>query len=277
MTEKLEEWTERDPNQKSYLTYQGELPPSLFRYRTVRPDTVDRLIDFEIAQEGIYLSALNDPDEARFSVRFAGSNENIVSYFWRGIRQSQPFLSDEAVMAIAQKNFQELRGNNFVPPDYVVHDMRHSLMHVLRVACFTTSPTNFSMWANYAKHMDAGGKVTDHAGICIEYRCDESWRGSALHPVHYSDDVPEINPVEGNEEAFAKVLYMKSREWRGEQEWRISSVLQTSPPFEGAQRAHFLRRALGVRAAPLSSGGTKPMGRLGGSGEIGRASCRVRV
>lgn len=254
MTEKLEKWTERDPNQKSYLTYQGELPPSLFRYRTVRPDTVDRLIDFEIAQEGIYLSALkdlNDPDEARFSVRFAGSNENIVSYFWRGIRQSQPFLSDEAVMAIAQKNFQELRGNNFVPPDYVVHDMRHSLMHVLRVACFTTSPTNFSMWANYAKHMDAGGKVTDHAGICIEYRCDESWRGSALHPVHYSDDVPEINPVERNEEAFAKVLYMKSREWRGEEEWRISSVLQTSPPFEGNWQANCKIKVQGAVAAVI--------------------------
>lgn len=237
----MEHWKERDPNHKSYLIYKGELPPSLFRYRTVRLDTLDRLIDFEIVQEGIYLSALkdlNDPDEGRFNVRFAGSNEDIVLYFWRGIRQSQPFLSDEAVMAIAQKNFQELQSSSFFTPEHVVHYMRHTLLHVLRVACFTTSPTNFSMWANYAKHIGADGKAADHAGICIEYQCDESWRGSALHPVQYSDDVPEVNPIERNEEAFAKVLYMKSREWRGEDEWRISSVLQTFPPFEGNWQAN---------------------------------------
>lgn len=237
----MAQWTERDPNRKPYLTYEGELPPSLFRYRTVRPSTLDRLIDFEIVQEGIYLSALkdlNDPDEARFSVRFAGSNESIVSYFWRGIRQSQPYLSNEAVMAIAQKNFQELQSSNFVPPEHVVHSMRHTLVHVLRVACFTTSPTNFTMWASYAKYIDADGQSADHAGICIEYRCDESWRSSNLHPVRYSDDVPEINPVERDEEAFAKVLYLKSREWRGEEEWRISSVLQTLPPFEDNWQAN---------------------------------------
>ena len=252
--EKMTQWTERNTYQKSYLTYQGEFPFALFRYRTVAPDTLDRLIDFEIAQDGIYLSALkdlNDPDEARFHLRFAGNGEDMVAYLWRGIRESQPFLSDEAVMAIAQKNFQELRDNNFVPPDHVFHYTRHCLMHVLRVACFTTSPTNFSLWANYAKHKDADGHAADHAGICIEYRCDKSWHVGALHPVRYSDDVPEINPVDRNEEAFAQVLYMKSREWRGEEEWRISSVLQTAPPFEGNWQANCKIKIQGAVAAVI--------------------------
>lgn len=247
-------WTPQDPDHKAYLTYQGPLPSALFRYRSVRPDTIDRLIDFEILQEGIFLSALkdlNDPDEGRLLVRFSGSDDEILAFWRKSIREEQSLVSDDDVEEMAQANLQRVLAERYTAPDHVAHLLRHVMTHVIRVACFTTSPTNFSMWANYAKHFGANGNSIDHAGVCIEYRCHESWRGAALHPVVYSDEVPVINPVGLEEEAFAKIIYMKSREWRAEEEWRISSVLQAKPPFEGNWQVNAKMKIEGAVAAVI--------------------------
>lgn len=247
-------WTPRDPDHKAYLTYQGPLPAALFRYRSVRPDTIDRLVDFEILQEGVFLSALkdlNDPDEGRLLVRYFGSDDEILAFWRKAIREEQQLISDSDVEEIAQANLQTVLAERYAAPVHVAHLLRHVMTHVCRVACFTTSPTNFSMWANYAKRFDANGNSTDHAGVCIEYRCHESWRGAALHPVVYSDEVPVVNLVGLDEEALAKVLYMKSREWRAEEEWRISSVLQATPPFEGNWQANAKMKIEGAVAAVI--------------------------
>ena len=87
------------------------------------------------------------------------------------------------------------------------------------------------MWANYAKYWNPVTGPLDHGGLCIEYRCNDSWRGLNLHPVEYSDVIPELNVVERSELNLVKTLYMKSSEWRGEEEWRVMSTLQTKPPF----------------------------------------------
>jgi hypothetical protein len=86
------------------------------------------------------------------------------------------------------------------------------LERVQRVACFTTQAVNYSMWANYAKFVHPTNGPIDHGGICLEYQCDESWRNTTLHPVEYSDTVPEIDIVNRDESELIKVLYTKSRE-----------------------------------------------------------------
>ena len=56
-----------------YIRYDGELPSTLFRYRSISSKTIERLLNFEILESGVYLSSLkqlNDPDEGRFLVRF---------------------------------------------------------------------------------------------------------------------------------------------------------------------------------------------------------------
>lgn len=87
------------------------------------------------------------------------------------------------------------------------------------------------MWANYAKYIDPSHGPIDHGGICIEYTCDESWRSVNLHPVVYSDVVPEINVVARDEAQLARAIYAKASEWRCENEWRIMSIIQSMPPF----------------------------------------------
>ena len=227
-------WTPSDPDERKYISYTGPLPNRLYRYRTVSRTNLDRLIEFEVLGEAIYLAGmgeLNDPDEGRFKITFGDCYKDVLSY-WRGaISRHSPALSSDQVEAQARSNADETAAFGYQPPDRVVDYTRSVLEKVVRVACFTTQPTNYSMWANYAKYFDDDGRAHDHAGVCIEYVCDEAWRTTTLHPVEYSDEVPEVNVVAGIELDIVRAMYQKSREWRCEEEWRITSVIQSMPPF----------------------------------------------
>lgn len=227
-------WKPNDPAERKYISYTGPLPSRLYRYRTVSRSNLDRLIEFEILDEAIYLAGmgeLNDPDEGRFRITFGDCYEDMLSYWREAIAQYMPTLSRGQVEAQARNNADETVASGYQPPDRVIDYTRRTLEKLVRVACFTTQPTNYSMWANYAKYFDDEGQAHDHAGVCIEYICDEAWRITTLYPVEYSDQVPEVNVVADIELEVVRAMYQKSREWRGEEEWRITSVIQSMPPF----------------------------------------------
>ncbi|UUZ75877.1 DUF2971 domain-containing protein [Polaromonas sp. P1(28)-13] len=177
------------------------------------------------------LKDLNDPDEGRFVVKFKGSYSEILDFWRAALRATDPTLASEEVEAIAKSNTDEVVRSGYAPQERVVAFTRHVIEHVVRVACFTKLPLNYSMWSNYAKYFDPVAGPLDHGGICIEYRCDDSWRGANLHPVKYSDALPEINAIERSELNLVNTVYMKTKEWRCEEEWRIMSVIQSTPPF----------------------------------------------
>lgn len=227
-------WTPIDTHSKKLITYEGEFPAHLYRYRSLSLNLLDRIIDFEIIEEAIFLAGLadfNDPDEGRFTLNFQGSRDEILDYWRKAIKSIEPHLSANEIEIIANSNTDELISNNFQIPERVITHTRYVLENVLRVACFTTQFMNYSMWANYAKYIDQEGGHLGHGGICIEYECDEGWRHSGLHPVEYTDTVPDIRAVSRNEFDLVKAIYMKAPEWRGEDEWRMMSVLQALPPF----------------------------------------------
>jgi hypothetical protein len=227
-------WTPIDTQSKKLITYEGELPTHLYRYRSLSLNTLDRLIDFEIIEESIFLAGLadlNDPDEGRFTLNFQGSHEEILEYWHKALKSTAPHLSANEIAIIANANTNELLSNDLQIPERVITHTRFVLEKVLRVACFTTHFQNYSMWAHYAKYIDQKGNHHGHGGICIEYQCDDDWRHLGLHPVEYADTVPNIRAVSRNESDLVKAIYMKSSEWRGENEWRIMSVLQALPPF----------------------------------------------
>ena len=79
-------WTPSDPAERKYISYTGSLPSRLYRYRTISRSNLDRLIEFEVLEEAIYLAGmgeLNDPDEGRFKITFGDCYEDVLSY-WRG-------------------------------------------------------------------------------------------------------------------------------------------------------------------------------------------------
>lgn len=234
-------WQSFDSTQKPFISYDGKLPERLYRYRTVTPKNLDRIIDFEILEEGIYLAALkelNDPDEGRFLIRFAQDNERIFEHWRSLLTRAHPRLSQEHIATLAHERLQSIVASEFSAPIHVVNYVRHCLEHVVRTACFTTQSVNYSMWANYARYLDLKSVALDHAGVCIEYQCDNGWRQLTLHPVTYSDEIPVVDPMDRDEEKLVKVLYSKSREWRAEEEWRIAYLLNALPPFKEGYAAN---------------------------------------
>lgn len=216
------------------ISYTRPFPAMLYRYRSVSPSTLNQLIEFEILEEGVYLAGLkdlNDPDEGRFLVSFKGTREEIASYWKEAFKSVGTGISVDEAERRAYERADEIIAAGRHVPKHVVNHTRHVVEHVFRVACFTTLPMNYSMWANYAKYSDGSKASIDHGGICIEYTCDEDWKSVNLHPVVYSDDVPEINPVVRDEPELVKAVYSKSSEWRCEDEWRIFMILQCMPPF----------------------------------------------
>jgi hypothetical protein len=227
-------WREVQPAETPLITYDGEFPRRLFRYRSVEPSKLDRLIESEIIGEAIYLAGykqLNDPDEGRFLVKFDGSFEEIVEFWRKALSKTDPTLDPSRREAIALSNAHEVVKSGYTAPDHVVSYTRYILEHLIRVACFTRLPLNYSMWANYAKYTDPVNGAVDHGGLCIEYECNESWRLLNLHPIEYSDAIPELDVVARSELNLVRTIYKKSAEWRCEEEWRIMSTLQAKAPF----------------------------------------------
>lgn len=227
-------WTKANPNAKMLISYSGSFPEKLYRYRTVSSANLDRLVNFEIIDEAIYLAGLkdlNDPDEGRFLIKFEGSRTEIMEYWKEAMKSSYPAWSIAEIESEASSYTERVISSGYIIPEHVVHFTRYVLEHILRVACFTTQPVNYSMWANYAKYIHPTDGPIEHGGICLEYYCDEAWRCGNLHPVEYSDTIPEINVTKRDENELAKVVYKKSREWRCEEEWRIMSIIQSMPPF----------------------------------------------
>lgn len=225
-------WVEDNPNESKFITYEGELPPFLYRYRSVSPSTIDRLINFEIIDEGIYLAAikeLNDPDEGRFIVKFDGT-ESEIEDFWRDLLKDAYTPGIQLNSEVKFRTRKILESNKFATKE-LADNIRYANEHIIRMACFTTEPVNYMMWANYARYINESNQSIDHGGICIEYICDESFRNTTLHPVIYTDEMPVINILRRIESDLVLASYKKTREWRGESEWRIVLVIQTNAPF----------------------------------------------
>lgn len=236
-------WTPIGTQPNKLIAYKGEFPTHLYRYRSLSSNTLDRLIDFEIIEESIFLAGLgdlNDPDEGRFTLNFQGTRDEILDYWRKSIISTSPHLTASKIEIIANSNTDELIANNFQIPDRVITYTRNTLADAIRVACFTTQFKNYSMWANYAKYIDRQDNTCDlgHGGICIEYLCDDSWRDTCLHPVEYTDTIPDLRIISRSESELVKAVYTKASEWRGEEEWRMMLVLQALPPFPSNFRAN---------------------------------------
>ena len=224
-------WKEIDRDD-GYITYPGELPSYLYRYRSINMQSIDRLMDFELCDEAIYLAGLNelnDPNEGRFLVHFSENVSDIKSFFFESMEDEYPDISQRRIEA--EKRALRVVLSKFKPTPEIVKDYRDKIGQVFRVACFTEDCLNKPMWANYAKFINKE-KTIDRAGLCIEYRVDESFKSLNLHPVDYTDSVPIVRIDKDVEDFSNKIFYVKHTSWSYEKEWRISSVLQATYPFE---------------------------------------------
>jgi len=214
------------------IKHDGPLPEKFYRFRSITPDSIDRLINFEILEEGIFLSGLkdlNDPNEGRFLIKFDGNATQIYQYWIKLLRKAWPNELPVRISQEAKRRRNLILQNNLVPPDEVIEYIIKVMGITVRAACFAIDWSNSAMWAHYAKFTGSAGENIDHGGICIEYQCDDSWRNINLHPIVYSNDIPIINSlkVHKNELELVKTSYTKTLEWNYENEWRITCVLKS--------------------------------------------------
>jgi hypothetical protein len=214
------------------IRYTGKLPDKVYRFRTVSDDVLERIIDFEILQEGIYLAGmnqLNDPNEGRFVFSFEGEESEVKQYWLAGVRRTFPHLTETQLELEAETRTQMAVSGDPVLIAEIDENQKEVIGNLIRVACFSTDPLNNAMWAHYGRLVDEHGRATAHGGVCLEYECDEGWRDADFHPIVYSDEVPVINilTMHTNEQQVARAMYTKETHWSYEQEWR---VLATFPP-----------------------------------------------
>jgi len=90
-------------------------------------------------------------------------------------------------------------------------NMVENIKKSLRVACFSTDPSDMYFWSHY------GGV---HRGYCIEYEFgDEMFK--KIHPVEYIDKIPSFEGLKSNKRSVALI---KSNDWSQENEWRLIAI-----------------------------------------------------
>lgn len=216
---------------KGYLNYENDFPEHLYRYRSINIASIDRLIDFELCEEGIFLAGLgdlNDPSEGRFLIEFCKDREKILKFFLNATQSSYP--DHKIQLQVAQTCTRNVILSNYKATEDIAKNIKFIFDRIFRVACFTERPLNTPMWAHYAKYID-GDNSKERGGICIEYKIDSEFRALNLHPILYKDEVPILEIDEKLEEFPNLTFYTKESSWGYEKEWRISGVIKAMPPF----------------------------------------------
>ncbi len=213
------------------LKFEGTLPPVLYRYRKVKIDELERLIEFEVVDEAVFLAGigqLNDPDEGRIRWVLNGSQAIIYEHLKEVITKQNPTMSRVAIKREAQETTRTIIAEGRVIRPSIIEQFNSFISNLVRVACFTTHPVNKPMWSHYGNLID-GSRTLEHGGICIEYNCEESWRNAGLCPVSYSSGRPFINMIGSDHERglqLTKAMFFKDPRWGYEDEWRIAAYME---------------------------------------------------
>lgn len=231
------------------------IPKFLYKYRPVRPYTIENLED-----NTIWLSSpmkFNDPYDSAMTADI----ERVIKRNF--VKQLTPNLTEKYkipkdVLENALKSLEPLSvlldwlattGQSVINPQNV-NALKKTLSAGMQIQCdmlrekvflmhfenaqicsLTTNPDSLLMWGHYADQ---------HKGFCIEYKTDgvdpiHDLRLRLLYPVRYSNELTDssfifeqTSGVVMNNLAPQRALLNKSSEWAYEKEWRvvISGILK---------------------------------------------------
>ncbi|MDF0719511.1 hypothetical protein P0M11_05800 [Kaistella sp. PBT33-4] len=185
--------------------------PYLFRYRSNSDFTID-----EIKNNYIFFpnsKMLNDPFDASHRLVKIDENEGNI-------------LKSISVLKERLKNHSEIKyfNNAFPNKEHFVNFLKEGIVEFINqtgIACFSISPVNIMLWANYANN---------HQGICVQYNIEYDRNFfNTLGNVEYVDNLEILNYSIGTEResnAIRKMFFKKLRLWREEYEIRL---IKSSP------------------------------------------------
>ena len=169
---------------------------SLISEHTI-PNLQDDIFHFSLITE------LNDPYEYSYKIDIEEERKKRIEIL-------------RHIKFIEEPSRQEI--NDWVNTD--AYKMMNAIREYTLVYSLTTSFDNAPMWYSYAN---------DYNGICIEYDAMDifakyNWR---LTPIEYVDEIPRAEyQMEQNEilQFIHRTCVSKSRKWKNEDEWRITSI-----------------------------------------------------
>lgn len=220
------------------------IPKRLYRYRTLSDDNITYRFA-EIVRGELYMShpsELNDPFEATSNLAalkpsaYMRDKEDFTKLFkdkmsdgdfasvfdsdsWyeklltyvaeKSVPQDKIESTKAALSRVIMEEFEKINSN--------VSDMTRKMV---RLACFTTTPTNLPMWNHY---------TNGHTGICLEYNTEDItniYQINKLFPVYYVDKMPDMTDrlLQKNHPELEFMDYLaihKLKDWRYENEWRL--------------------------------------------------------
>ena len=192
---------------------QPELPPSFFKYRSLRAsgEDLERLKQIILESKIYWPSPLefNDPFDCAPTYKFPKGNElkKMAAALHRKHNPNAPRKEMRKFVAYATKG-----GGYSMQADF--GERMKSLLADSSVYSLAVDPTNILMWAHYAN---------SHKGVCVRLDTQLLLKSfTLLAPVEYETERPSVMLTKEEPELLLrKTLLTKSTHWKYEEEWRL--------------------------------------------------------
>lgn len=186
----------------------------------------------------LYLAApstLNDPFDCKIFAQFIDlSDKELEKYAEKIIGENNLPKNEKTFIINTIKDNPESYQIEFEETTSKIFD-KH-----LGIISFSTKWDNLLMWSHY------GNK---HEGFCIGFDAemlDEKINGSSgLVRYPENKEYPKISPLkDGDFDSFFKTVYIKSIDWRYEDEFRITKIKRPQPFNEEDRKVNFSNEAI---------------------------------
>jgi hypothetical protein len=158
-------------------------------------------------------SGLNDPFECRPGFDFDGTEEQLIEYFSPKIREANPQMAPQDVLARAKDGYlqeyhkdpQELKAMQ----DAIIHKIEKEI----GLYCLSEINDSILMWSHYADN---------HKGYCLEFDATENTPFGQAQEVIYKEEYPIYEHFKTSPDKFDELLFFRKYiGWKYERERRI--------------------------------------------------------
>jgi hypothetical protein len=190
------------------------LPKILYKYRDINNSNHLEILK----KQTIFLSSVsgfNDPFDCKIPLDFQSmtNNRELQRKFVRKLAEMYHPKKDEIEMVV-EKIMQKGPLNSREHWIKQEADDLERLQNSFGIFCLSQEPDNILLWSHYSNC---------HTGVCIGFNAKKLYdilKFSAVGPVTYFAQYPNLSVLRDNEDLFYNQVYNKSIDWYYEKEWR---------------------------------------------------------
>lgn len=198
------------------LLTQGEIPETLYKYRSWSNESHKRLI----THQEIFFSkpsSFNDPYDGNNPIRWDLLTDN--DCYNKNLELVKFFCKDKPSEFQKKIALQITNSKKFWHPDHIHKESQNDIKkwdNIIGLLSLSENPDEILMWSHYADN---------HKGFIVGFKTKsfiEDYDFDYLGKLNYLQDYPIITGHHSIDERFMLKFFTKSITWAYEQEWRIS-------------------------------------------------------